>query len=579
MILNLQKKKILVLLCVTLTSSIVFLSGSHALQQSVIVIENPILDTDSEIWSFTGSALLGEGSGSDSTRPNVVTDSKGNIHAVWKEDNGTYIYRRYEIGPRRWMAPEALASVTPNGFAQINLAVDALDNVHFVWGDDTNYDGAGIDFDIFYKYWDATALRWNETSVVSTESALSSMMPEVKVDQDFNVHVVWYDLTDYLSCGTDYDVFYKCWDASNMKWNTTMVVSSESDRDSKRPSFDIQSTGMLEIAWYDGSDLGDVGGTDWDIFFKYYNPATGFLSSIITLSETINGSYHPDVYVDTKDNVHVVWSDYTDFDGAGEDPDIFYKMWNRTALSWTGMTVVSTESDDASLSPGIVVDELQNVYVAWADQSDIGVPDAFQDIFFKICNGSVPGFWTTTQVLTNDNLSDASISDNVPIDMDPWGNVYVLWEDYSDMLDSGTDLDIFYTRITLDNLRNPVLHTISPNPSSTGNIDMFWESVPFAQNYSVYREVSTISSVTGLTPIAVVTSPSLADPALVDGTYYYVIVAANPYLTSDLSNEESVIVEILVFNEYPVQLLLAIGIVGSITAVALNFRNKKRNKL
>jgi nitrous oxidase accessory protein NosD len=97
----------------------------------------------------------------------------------------------------------------------------------------------------------------------------------------------------------------------------------------------------------------------------------------------------------------------------------------------------------------------------------------------------------------------------------------------------------------------PVLGSITPNPSSTGNITLDWNDISGAMSYYVYRETATITSITGLTPIANPTISSYQDTNLPNGTYYYAIVASNASGNSSLSNVESVIVNILPPIEHP----------------------------
>ncbi|MHA1550553.1 MAG: hypothetical protein ACTSQC_01255 [Candidatus Heimdallarchaeaceae archaeon] len=524
-------------------------------------------------WSFTSSELVSSGNDDRSYYQEMDVDSKGNIHVVWKELNGTYMYRVWDINTQVWQPIHIIASTTSNGFAGIGITIDNSDNIHIAWSDDADYQSSGIDFDVFYTFWNSTSLNWNETSVVSTESDRVSFMPIIKVDNDNNIHFLWYDHTDYQSCGTDWDVFYKCWDASTMNFNSTVVVSTESDLDSYRGSMDIQSTGNLEIAWYDKTNLG-TNGDDWDIFFKFYVPKTEYWSNVRVLSiDSVNNSYHPDVFVDTKDNVHVTWQDLSDYNGAGEDSDIFYTFWNRTTTSWNGTTVVSTESTDISILAGIAVDELQNVFFSWYEYTAYQDPDPFNEIYFKYWDGSSHS-WNSSQVITDDNTDGADLSENCPISVDRWGNVHILWEDNSTISGAGDDYDIFYKRLDLSSIQSPVLQAIDPNPSTTGNIDLQWSSVPFVEKYSIYRSVSHISSVSGLTPITEIDSTSFDDYGLSDGTHYYVIIASNPYLDSMMSNEESVDIEIPVVHEYPINILLAVGVIGVTTLILMKFRLK-----
>ncbi|GAH53419.1 unnamed protein product, partial [marine sediment metagenome] len=77
------------------------------------------------------------------------------------------------------------------------------------WSDWTDYAGSGTDFDIFYKHWFISTSLWGTTEVVSTESTSHSGSPSIAIDSTGNVHLSWWDLTDYAGAGTDYDIFYK----------------------------------------------------------------------------------------------------------------------------------------------------------------------------------------------------------------------------------------------------------------------------------------------------------------------------------------------------------------------------------
>ena len=91
----------------------------------------------------------------------------------------------------------------------------------------------------------------------------------------------------------------------------------------------------------------------------------------------------------------------------------------------------------------------------------------------------------------------------------------------------------------------PVLYAINPNPTFTGQIEVIW-GVPVqgATSYLLYRNTTTITSVSGLTPVNTVPSGSMAaqdNLTLVGpGTYYYVVVAVNASGPSPISNCVSV---------------------------------------
>jgi hypothetical protein len=90
----------------------------------------------------------------------------------------------------------------------------------------------------------------------------------------------------------------------------------------------------------------------------------------------------------------------------------------------------------------------------------------------------------------------------------------------------------------------PVLASIAPNPSATGNITLDWNDVMGASSYKVYRNNITITTVSVLTPLATPTESIYIDRGLTNGTYYYAVVATNPSGDSLPSNCKWVIVAI-----------------------------------
>ncbi|MHA1734548.1 MAG: fibronectin type III domain-containing protein [Promethearchaeota archaeon] len=90
----------------------------------------------------------------------------------------------------------------------------------------------------------------------------------------------------------------------------------------------------------------------------------------------------------------------------------------------------------------------------------------------------------------------------------------------------------------------PVLEVLSPSPSPTGNVSLSWTEEKGATEYFVFREFSPIQSVAGLDYVYKTTGTSHVDLGLQNGTYYYVVVAANDTGWSDPSNCENITVRI-----------------------------------
>jgi len=69
------------------------------------------------------------------------------------------------------------------------IAVDALDNLHMVWYDDT----PGIP-DIYYRKSTDGGASWSTSQNISSSTG-DSMYPAIAADPSGNVHVVWHDDT------------------------------------------------------------------------------------------------------------------------------------------------------------------------------------------------------------------------------------------------------------------------------------------------------------------------------------------------------------------------------------------------
>ena len=129
--------------------------------------------------------------------------------ALVKESQNHYNTDYFDRSAWKWNTTEVVSTESTSDSVIPSLAVDSSGTVHIAWQDSTDYGGSGTDADIFYKRWDASSSSWTITEVVSTESTNKSRNPSLAVDSSGKIHVVWWDETDYSGAGTDYDIFYK----------------------------------------------------------------------------------------------------------------------------------------------------------------------------------------------------------------------------------------------------------------------------------------------------------------------------------------------------------------------------------
>lgn len=271
--------------------------------------------------------------------------------------------------------------------------------------------------------------------VVSSDNDGFSSSPEIAVDTFGNIHVVWFDDFDFNGTGSDYDIFYKFWNASTGVWrggvNETDVLTNGSSGASMFPKLAVDGTGNVHVVWRENTGV-------WQVFYKFFDQSTKTWSGQVNETDLVSylgtNSGSPAIVVDGSDNLHVVWSDSTDLYDSGSDNDVFYRCWNATTNVWNGTVnatdVVSTESNSSSIFPDITKDETGNVHVVWEDDSyiyDAGMGES--DIFYRFLNAT-SGLWSGrtngTDVVSEESTADA---ERVRTHADIWGNVHVVWQD------------------------------------------------------------------------------------------------------------------------------------------------------
>ena len=539
-----KKMKLSMSLSVLIICLLVNTFSSHTIfTKAIVKVDyNPYntISVDQTVWNWNKTEVLSIESDVGSESPSVAIDNMGIVHVAWY-DRDDYLssggdsdifFRRWNVSTSNWSEREVVSTESTDESYSPSLAVDKFGNIHVAWFDRTDYAGADGDYDVFYKRWDSLSASWTTTDVVSTESTMDSTYPSLDVDSSGSVHVAWFDITNYDSSGVDGDIFYKRWDSISDSWTTTEVVSTESDMGSRNPSLSVDKFGNVHIAW---GDISWIGGADpdEDIFYKYWDSSSSSWTTTEVIStEGLAESRVPSLAIDSFNNIHIAWQDHTDYMESGNtDYDIFYERWDSSSSTWSTTEVISTESTSHSVSPSLAVDSSGYVHVAWYDYTNYDSSGNDMDIFYKRWD-SISALWTTTEVISTESSADSYLPS---LAVDNGGNVHIAWDDFTDYAGAGNDEDIFY-KSTIGLPASPELAFIVPNPTEFLTISLDWNYVIGAKTYHVYRFTSYIWSVEELLPITTVSSSNYIDTVPSEGFYYYVVVAESFVGNSSHSN-------------------------------------------
>jgi len=517
-------------------------------------------------YNWTKAWLVSISSTTYAYEPAVAVDAKGNVHIVWYDASPYYdgnsnydiVYRRWNATTGNWggftNTTDLISKISSSDARYPDIAVDGKGNIHIVWQDYTTlYTDNSGSYDIFYSYWNVTTKQWRghtaDYDFLSPNSTSTCGPPAIAVDAQGNVHVVWADYSSNYGNDNAYDIVYRCWNATKNVWGKIENVSTEATLTAENPSIAVDSGGNVHVAWEDTTNYVRMDGTYDDIAYKFRNATTGLWRGRINATDEISiestyYAYMPVINVDALGKVNIVWYDNSIISGITDsysDYDIFYKYWNGTR--WTGHVKAIDVMSDAvttsysSYTPAIASDNGGNLYVVWRQTGNWYGSGGDDDIVCRIWNVTTTT-WMVPVLVSTESTTASSLPD---IAADTTGAVHVVWQEYI----SGSIYKIHYKKTMTTPPVPTVLAPISPNPNPNYEVELSWQERISATQYYIYRNTSFISSVVGLTPIAMVSGLSYTDKITQNGTFYYVIVAANLMGNTSISNCQNVTMSLI----------------------------------
>ena len=331
--------------------------------------------------------------------PAVAIDDAGNPHVVWHDQSPgnkeIYYVTKPDGGP--WSTPVNISN-TPQRSFWSTVAIGSGGTVHVLWGDDTPGNG-----EILYAS-KPSGGSWSTPANISNDLG-SSYRPDIAIDDEDTLHVVWHDDTV-----GNYEIYYASKPTIGL-WSDPTNISG-SPTDSAQPSTAIDSNGTIHVVWDEGDGI-------------YYakKPSDGFWSTPTELPSSPGSSGGPAIAIG-DDILHVVWRDWTP-----GNQKIYYTS-KTSEGGWSTLVNMSSNSTINTFgSPAIAVDGVGTVHVVWGDDSPGNG---------EILHASKPsgGSWSTPVNISNN--SGWSERPALPTSMS--GAIHVVWED-----DTPGNDEILYT--------------------------------------------------------------------------------------------------------------------------------------
>lgn len=408
--------------------------------RSSVIIKTSILETASSEPAFE---LVTYGCGGGS--PALELDQDENVHVVWVDTNKEalpqvdldILYRQRSSSTNSWGEIQVVSTESVNQSYSPDISVDTEGNVHVVWYELSDSMESGTDCDVFYRRWNASAQDWMITEVISSGFDENSFDPVVKADALGNVHVVWDQNSAQQS-----DIFYRCWNASIKAWMTSLRISNESNANTHKPSIEIDPDNNIHVIWSDDSPLLSSG-SDEDIFHKVLDFSSFSWSDYHLVSQySINDSTRATISTGFTGDLCISWEEAWNLDDSGSDSDIFYRVWDSTTETWSDIKVASVNSTRPSHSSNVVMDKVGNLHFCWKEfTNDLGTE---RELYYRRWNSSTDE-WSERQSFSGTimpSLCDLGLHDYMAVDNDY--DIHVTWGEDSTILDSDPEMDVFY---------------------------------------------------------------------------------------------------------------------------------------
>jgi hypothetical protein len=284
--------------------------------------------------------------------PNLVVDSRDNVHIFWREIGPTGFdvwYTKLDTVGETVIAPMMVIDAMGTNLDWLvpAVGVDCQDNLHLVW------DQSDDNSEIHYTKLD------DEGNVLVEDIYLSWQGYDARnhalaVDCWGNVHVAWAG-----GSGTpaSYELTYSKLDNNGNILIDQLSLTPEPDgKNSRAPDVVIDSEGNVHICFIDERDL-----NNWDVWYTKLDNNGQTLIEDTNLTSSPAEAGGPRFAIDCWDTLHLMWPDFNTLRLKGIIP---YRKMTKDGVIVDSLDLVSEPSAGAG---DITTSPNGNVTVAWRD--------------------------------------------------------------------------------------------------------------------------------------------------------------------------------------------------------------------
>jgi len=332
----------------------------------------------------------------EDTMPQIVVDSQENAHIIWKRSGlwtKTLDSRGYALTKEIFITPHVVTGYGNPALYPLGpqIAIDQDANIHVVWDDGYH--------DCYYQKLDKYASPLIQPIQLGNDDAEASHVPSIAIDPVYgNIHIVHEDYE--YQCE---DIVYDKLDKNGKVLVNEVAISSDVSSHCEHSTLAPDLYGFIHVAF------GTPTGCHWRKVDK-----NGVAQANSVKLPQMSSYQIADMAVTPNGDVHLVWTN----DGAVR----YTRMDNNGTMLDVNVTVSKGGVDPTA--PRIAASHDDNsVHIVWDDRRD-----GNYEIYYAVME---EGAYNVTP--KNVRLTDDPASSVLPrVAVSPDDSVHVVWDDYRD---------------------------------------------------------------------------------------------------------------------------------------------------
>jgi hypothetical protein len=282
----------------------------------------------------------------ESANPAISIDTSDNIHVVWTEgDWGSQeiYYNGSTDGGATWSTKKRLTWSSGNSYDPA-ITADSGNKLHVVWQDETPGH-----YEIYHKSSTNGGGTWSMTKRLTWWPDDSSF-PIISEGSSGTFHLFW---TEVFQSNINTETLYKRSADGGVTWPKAKRLTWSAGL-THRPKFSIGPVSTINIVWQDKTS------GNYEVYYKKSTDEGATWAGTKRLTWNSGGSHYPVIAQDSSNAIHVVWHDATP-----PNIELFYKKSTDGGTSWSTQRL--TWNSGGSYTAHMAIDSNDDIHIVWYD--------------------------------------------------------------------------------------------------------------------------------------------------------------------------------------------------------------------